>query len=378
MATAVTRRSVLAVIGVGLGAALTGCDSSEAPSVGTASPGPARPTGTDEPDGPEESSAPDRSTVPDEAVLLLALERSRTLAARCRRVRGATGRDQKLQDQVQSSLDEQTRVLQAVLETGNVSLPERSEPDGTAASTGTAPGGVGDQTEGPDAGATTAPGDSAGSTGSPPDGEAVTATADPAQRAAADLRALGRDCLEDVTPDALSALRDVSTDNLPMLLAIAGQRGATAHLFGNAPQWPELAGPTGEPAAALLDAYRPAVYGFEVLAARASGDERTAYEAVISPLRAQSRQLTQLAGDAASPAPLGYGLPPGAAGPERRTQLASDLLAVLPPTIMAPTKGFVGDPAAISGSVRLLADAVRLSQPWRPVTGFPGMRVPGA
>src|SRR5699024_228868 len=118
--------SVLAVIGVGLGAALTGCDSTEERSVGTASPGPAQPTGTDEPDRPEEPGAPDPTTVADEAVLLLALERARTLAARCRRIRGATGANQELHQQVQSALDEQTRVLEAVLAAGNVALPEPS------------------------------------------------------------------------------------------------------------------------------------------------------------------------------------------------------------------------------------------------------------
>lgn len=378
MASAVTRRSVLAVIGVGLGAALTGCDSSEEPTVGTAPPGPSQPAAPDQPDDPEESAGQDPATAADEAALLLALERARTLAERCRRVRGATGRDLELQQQVQSALDEQVRVLEAVLVAGSVALPEPSDPGDTATSTATAPGDGATSTGGPGSDAATNPADSAGATGAPGEGEAATSTADPAERATAALRALGRDCLEDVTPKALAGLHEISADNLPMLLAVAGQRGATAHLFGHAPDWQQLAGPTGEPAALLLDAYRPAVYGFEVLAARASGDERTAYEAVLSPLRAQSRQLTQLAGDAASPAPLGYGLPPGTAGPEQRTQLATDLLAVLPPTIMAPTAGFAGDQAAIAGSVRLMADAVRLSQPWRPVTGFPGMQVPGA
>lgn len=375
MATAVTRRSVLAVIGVGLGAALAGCDSSEKPTVGTSPPGPARPT---EPTEPEESTDPAASTVADQAALLLSLKRARTLADRCRQIRGATGRDLALQQQVQPALDEQVRVLEAVLEAGNIALPQASDPGDAAASTAPAPGEGAASTGGTASDTATGPADSAGATGAPPDREAVTSTADPAERAAADLRALGKSCLEDVTPAALTDLSQVGADNLPMLLSITGQRGATAHLFGQAPQWRKLAGPTAKPAAALLDAYRPAVYGFEVLAARASGDERTAYEGVLTSLRAVTRQLTQLAGDAAAPAPLGYGLPGGTEGQEGRADLAGQLMAVLPPTIMGPIGGFTNDPAAVAGSVRLLAEAVHLAQPWRPVTGFPGMQVPGA
>ncbi|WP_162802004.1 hypothetical protein [Ornithinimicrobium murale] len=375
MATAVTRRSVLAVIGVGLGAVLTGCDSAEEPTVSTATPGPGQPPDPAEPNDPAEPSDPTATTGADAAVLLLALERTRTLSARCRRIRGATGRHQQAQEQVQLALDEQVRVLTEVLEAGHVALPEPSDPgDAAAATSGGAPRSGAQE----DAQATADPEDSAGSTDPPADGDAATATVPAAERAVADLRALGQDCLDDITPAALTALSEVSADNLPMLLSIAGQRGATASLFGQQPQWQKLSGPTGDPAAALLDAYRPAVYGFEVLAARSRGDERTAYEAVLTPLREVTRQITQLAGDAAAPAPLGYGLPDGAAGQERRARLASDLLAVLPPTIMAPTTGFAGDPAAVAGSVRLLADVVRLAQPWRAVTGFPGMQVAGA
>lgn len=371
MANAVTRRSVLAVIGVGLGAALAGCDSGDEPTVSTATPGPAQPEDPSAPADPsdpaESDDDPSAAAGVDTPALLLALERTRTLADRCRRIRGATGRDHQLQQQVQAALDEQARVLTDVLDAGSVPIPSP-----TTGATGDASGTTG--APGDQGGAT---GDSAGSTGGGGDGDSATATAPPAERAAADLRALGRACLEDVTPDALTALGQLSADNLPMLLSIAGQRGATAHLLGHAPPWQQLTGPTGEPAATLLDAYRPAVYGFEVLAARASGEERTAYESVLIPLRTVTRQLTQLAGDAAAPAPLGYGLP-GGSGQQARADLAGKLLAVLPPTIMAPTGGFAGDPAAVAGSVRLLAESVRLGQPWRPVAGFPGMQVPGA
>ncbi|USQ78555.1 hypothetical protein NF556_13025 [Ornithinimicrobium faecis] len=374
MANAVTRRSVLAVIGVGLGAALAGCDSGEEPTVSTATPGPEQPEDPADLSDPEETDAPAPATAADSAALVLALERTRALATRCQQIRGATGGHLKTQQQVQEALDLQARVLTDVLEAGSVALPEPS-----TAPTGDASAGDGAASTGAPGDQSTSTSDQSGATAGPGgDGDTATATMPPAERAAADLRALGKACLEDVAPAALTSLSEVSAENLPMLLSIAGQRGATAHLLGHQPRWEELSGPTGDPAAAVLDAYRPAVYGFEVLAARASGDERTAYESVLTSLRAVTRQLTQLAGDAASPAPLGYGLPGGTAGQEGRAALASDLLAVLPPTIMGPTAGFAGDPASVAGAVRLLAESVRLAQPWRPLTGFPGMQVPGA
>lgn len=365
MANAVTRRSLLALLGVGVGAVAAGCDGGSAPTVSTSSPTPttpAVPNGSAEPSGPSE---PPVTQPVDTTLLEAALERAQTLSATCAAITGADGWHARTQAQVQTALDEQVRVLTGVLDPTAVTTAPGDRDTSTAA------GGPGDQESG------TASADDQAPTTAGDDRDATTATVSPRERAAADLRALGRDCLEDVTPEALATVADASADDLPMLLAIAAQRGATASIFGQDPQWAELAGPTGEAAAPLLDVYRPAVYGFEVLAARASGEERERFEAVLTALRAVTRQLTQLAGDSASPAPLGYGIPEGTGGNEGRAALAGDLLAALQPSIMTGTPEFTGDLDAVAGSVRLLAEAVALAQPWRPVAAFPGMQVAG-
>lgn len=366
MANAVTRRSLLALLGVGVGAVAAGCEGSSEPTVSTASPTPTTPevpSGSAEPSDPSE---PPPTQPVDTALLEAALERAQTLAASCAAITGAGGWHERAQSQVQGALDEQVRVLAGILDPGATPTAPADQDTTTATSPG-------------DQDTTTAPGDAGTSTATAPgDQDTTTATASPRERAAADLRALGRDCLADVTPEALSVVAGAGAEDLPMLLAIAAQRGATARLFGQDPQWAELTGPTGEAAAPLLDVYRPAVYGFEVLAARAGGEERESFESVLTALRAVTRQLTQLAGDSASPAPLGYGIPEGTGSKEGRATLAGDLLAALQPSIMAATPEFTGDQDAVAGSVRLLAEAVELAQPWRPLAGFPGMQVPGA
>ncbi|MCK0111245.1 DUF4439 domain-containing protein [Ornithinimicrobium sp. F0845] len=381
MAAAISRRSALAVMGVGLGAVLVACDGAPAPEDNsTATPGPNLP--------PEATPTPSQAA--DSGVLLLALARAQHLAASSRAITGADGWRRSAHQQIQTSLDEQVRVLEEVLRAGGVPVPTLSpttEPGGTTttgptdgdlttaspAPSGDSVGATGSDTAGDGAATSSAPGDAVQSTG-----DAAENTADAAAaRAVAQLRDLAQDCLQDVSTEALTGLTEVSAANLPMLIAIAGQRGATARILGADLVWEPLTGPSDAAAAELLDAYRPAVYGFEVLAARSHGDERTAYERVLSPLRQVTRQLTQLAGEAAPPAPLGYGLPEALDGQASRERLAGSLMAALPPTIMAPTKGFVGDVAAVTGSVHLLAEAVRLGRPWNPMTGFPGMQVPG-
>lgn len=364
MATAPTRRSVLAVLGAGFSTLLVGCEDSPGPAVSTATPGPS-PSADEEPQPSTQAPEP---TATDSTALALALERAQELAATCRSITGVEGWRVAAQQQVQQALDEQVRVIEAVLQTGAEAAPEPTTP---GLSEDRATGTAGQAATGP------TPGDREPGTGAPGDAAGRT-SASPAEQAAAQLAALGRACRQDVTPEALSLLSEVTEVNLPMLVAIAGQRGATAQLFGQSPGWRPLQGPTGQPAAALLEVFRPAEYGFEVLAARAQAEERTTYEEVLSELRVLTGALTELAGPAAPPAPLGYGLPEGSSGPEGRARLAGRLLAALPPTIMGQSGGLAGDQAAVAGLVRLLADSVWLGHPWHGVPAFPGMQVPGA
>lgn len=370
MAAVITRRSVLAALGVGLGAALAGCDGDPGAQDPPPAPGPNQP---DETSPPPSAAAP-----PDTDALLLALTRSRELAAACASITGASRGRRRLQEQVQDTLDGQVAILENVLTAGGVALPDPAPTDGAGQTS--APPATGDGA------ASTTSGDSAGSTNGG-DGAEHTNAGDEAsstqgpdeeELAAAALRDLARDLHQDVSPEALLSLTQLSAANLPMLLSLTSSRGACAQVLGEVPPWGDLTGPTGAAANELLTAYRPAVYGFEVLAARSREEERTAYEEVLTPLREVTRQITALAAEAAAPAPLGYGLPPLTGKAADREELAMDLLAALPPAIMGQTAAFTGDQPSIAGSVRLLAEASALAQPWISLRAFPGMRAPSA
>lgn len=371
MAAAISRRAALAVLGVGLGTALVACDSARNGTDPTANPGPG-PSGTvgqgnDEP-------AATAAEVPDSAALLAALARAEELAANSRAITGARGALERVHQQVQRALDEQARVLADVLRAGGVQVPQTQVPSPIATP------GPGDSATQTGAGAT---GDSAAQTSPGAAGDSTTQTGAgtaeaQAAQAGAQLTKLGRACRDDVSPTALAALGEISAANLPMLLSIAGQRGATAQVLATAPDWPPLDGPTGSACVASLAAFREAVYGFEVLAARSADEERKRYADVLGQLRLLTRELTSLAGPAAPPAPLGYGLPGPLGNQEARADLAGSLMAALPQTLLAPSGGFAGDPVATSGTVRLLADAVRLGRHWTPITAFPGLALPSA
>lgn len=357
MASQISRRLVLAALGLGAGAALVGCQDDSNGNDPTARPGPDR-------TGDADASATTPDVPPDVALLTAALTRARVLAQQCRGITGAASWRVAAQEQTQAALDEQVTVLERLLEAGEVPLP--APPADDAAGT-TAPG--------DDAAGTTAPGDDTASTTAPGDGAEQTWT--PAELAAEQLAELATQCAADVAPEALAALTVLSAEDLPVLVAVLAQRGATAAVFHRPAQWADLEGPTGADAQALLEAYRPARYAFAVLAARSREDERTSYEQALRPLREATRLLTRLAGDDADPAPLGYTLPEGTWEQEGRRQLATDLLAAIPPTITGQVPGLVEDAAGIAGSVRLLAEVLHAGREWRPIPGFPGMQVPG-
>src|SRR5699024_9594194 len=162
MADALTRRSVLAVLGVGFSTLLVGCEDSPGPAVSTATPGPS-PSPDEKPQPTTEAAEP---TATDSTALTLALRRGQELAATCRSITGAEGWRVAAQQQVQLALDEQVRVIESVLQTGAGAAPEPTTAPGlsedlatgTAGQAGTAP------VPGDGASATGAPGDAAGRT----------------------------------------------------------------------------------------------------------------------------------------------------------------------------------------------------------------------
>lgn len=349
MPASCSRRVLLALMAAGTAGLLAGCSEDSAVPQSAARPSP---TDAVEPaDGPRPTPAPaipdatDVSDAADRPALLAALLTSRDLRDRAALIRGVRGPQARVLEECSGALTQQVDALTRLLQAGGITVP----PDPAAA-----------PAERPDDAATTS-GTSAG-----------TST----ERSRL-LDELASAAALAVAPQMLDQLSEVSRVNLAMLTSVAAQRAAMAGALGRPVRWEPLAGPTGEAAAVLLGAVRPAGYGFQVLAARSRGDERAAYEATLTMLKALTRELTQLAGDAAPPAPLGYVLPDPLDTRHRRARLATALFAVLPPTVVAGAHAYTGDRASVAGTVRLLAEVVVAGRPWGlSIEGFAGMTVP--
>lgn len=338
MPEATSRRALLRLLAVGGAAGLAGLAGCELPQVRRNSDPDEAPGGSTA--GPvEPGPAVVPTDVADVLVLEAALRRSRELVALARRARpGGSSTAGPVLRTARETLATQADVLRQLLEAADVPVPTE-EPKGGR-------GGDDASTSGPD---------------------------DPRPPA----RRLGRVLRTDVARPALEELASVSSANLAMLTSVTAQRGALSTLLGADPRWEPLAGPTGQPAASMLDSFRPAVYAFEVLAARAGGADREAYEATLGELRRVTRMLTELAGSAAPPAPLGYGLPDGLGNPDRRRALAGEMLGALPPAVVRDAGGHTGDVAAVAGTVQVLATSLALGHEWgAPVAAFPGMTLP--
>lgn len=355
-----SRRSVLGLIGAGATTAVVGC----ADRKGRGPHDLTGPTQTPQPRTPTE--------VADVPALLAALARARELHTRTVAIQGAHGGVADILAEAAAAHAEQADVLERLLIAGAVQIPAAPPaplpPTPTSRTSSSAP-----------------PADDARATSvSPQDRErarveeaerAAEQTAEQAARAARHARALSEDAAEDVSASALSELAQVSGANLAMLTAITGQRGALAEL-GTELDWRPLGGPTGAAAAGVLAAFRQAVYAFEVIAGKASGDERDQFEPALSRLRNLTRQLTALAADAAPPAPLGYGLP-DLDTPALRRSLAGDVFAALPPSVVSGAGAHTEDLASVTGTVRLLTESLVLGRRWGlTLQGFPGMTVP--
>lgn len=364
MAAPLSRRRALVLLGLGAATGLSACTETTAP------PAPTGPSGTAPATTADDRTTPTAVEVPDTEVLQSALSRTREVLALTRAVRGAEGGLATLLTEAVAAHREQAEVLERVLTAGGAAVP-RSAADDATVTTRPSPGG--DDTE-----ATPAPGDDMGATAAP--GDAGAATVDPeAERArlAREVADLAARLDEDASPAALRTLAGVSGANLPMLLALTAQRLALADLLAERAPSPDLPGPRGRPAAALLPAYRAATYGLEVLAARASGEERAALSEALRWVRGSTDDLTVLAGAEAGPAPLGYGLDGPTGTEQERADLASQLLAALPAAVAVTAGDLSGDADGVHGCVLLAAGAVAHGRAWGlPFRGFPGMRVP--
>ncbi len=335
MSASWSRRTLVTVLACGTTGLLSGCEGGPSADVEV---GPTDGTGR-----------PIRSKAADVPLLVTVLQRTRYLLSLGRDL--GPGDQSRLLREAQTAHGLQADVLERLLQAARVDPGAASIP--------------------PDAGATTTAGSMPADAGA-----AATATATPPSRAQR-IVTLRSALADDVAGRQLRSLAKASAANLPMLVSVYGERGASAMLLGARVPWPPLSGPSGADAIGVLGGLRPAVYALEVAAARSSAAERERYEAALAPLGKLTRQVTELAGAAAPVAPLGYGLPGPLTTRAQRTDLVAAALRPLPAAVVAGTGGLTGDRAAIFGSVRLLAEVLRVGHPFGlPVTGFPGMSVP--
>ncbi|AKU16473.1 DUF4439 domain-containing protein [Luteipulveratus mongoliensis] len=164
-----------------------------------------------------------------------------------------------------------------------------------------------------------------------------------------------------------------STTYVPMLAAVLASRGAAGQSLGQAPVWPAARMPSAL-AVSLLAAVRPAVYGFEMIAARTPSKERKPVRATLKQLYAARSSLEAAAGAAAPPAQLTYQLPFAITDASSRSRLAQELLTAMVTTAAGQAAGVRGRPADLSGLLDVWSTAIALSWTWGVApTAFPGL-----
>jgi hypothetical protein len=179
---------------------------------------------------------------------------------------------------------------------------------------------------------------------------------------------------EALSAPALSDLAGISTERVALFGSMTAQRAAAVRLLGGRLPAGTLTAPTGEVAAALLEATRSAVYGFEVVVTQTDVSHREAAEQTLGTLRTRSSELQLLAGPAAPPIPLGYALPFPVSTPAAAIRLATHLMTALRASIACQLPAVTGDAEGLAGTVQLLTDVCVHAVTWRvPLTAFPGL-----
>ena len=325
-----SRRSLLVALTVGSMTALSGCRVRL------------------EGDAPRTPTPPARQPMPDEQALLTARRdavRLRDLAA------GLGGAATPTTELLATVHGLQADVFESVLRSGGVPPAEiagtpTTTPPPTATTTA---GGTADAAAG---GTATAPAQAASGVGEliAAEGEALSA-------------------------QALSDLAGISTERVALFGSMTAQRAAAVRLLGGRlPAAGPLTAPTGEPAAALLEALRSAVYGFEVVASQTDVSHSRAAGQTLGALRTRSAELQLLAGPAAPPIPLGYALPFPVSTPAAALRLATHLMTALRASIASQLPVVTGDAEGLTGTVQLLTDVCVRAVTWRvPLTAFPGL-----
>ena len=183
--------------------------------------------------------------------------------------------------------------------------------------------------------------------------------------------------VEAVSAGVLAEVAGATETNRSVLASVAAQRAAAAGLLGGTVPWPN-ADPLAPPSAArLLEATRPVVYAFEVVAAQLAGDKRLPALATLAALRVREEELTAAAGASATADPLGYALPYPVTSPDLAHRLAGEVLARLVEGGLELVPGLPAGSTSLTAIIRLQAQAQSLAHDWgaTPVP-FPGMAYP--
>lgn len=283
-------------------------------------------------DAPRIPLLPVRTPMADEPVLLAALPVAMALAASCAELAGVTlrGAVRGIPARLAAVHLRQAAVLRQVLDEGGVPIPAMTP------STTTTPG---------------APGGNVG-------GVAALAVAE----------------REAVSPSALAALAGVSVTHLALLLALTAQRAAAATLLGAPPRWDPPTGPTSQAVVPQLAATRAAVYAFQVVAAQSDKPTRPLALRTLGALQARAAVQEVRAGSAAGPPPLGYRLPFPVDDPRAARRLAGVVLGRLMLESAGAALPLAGDQAALTSTVRWLAETQLLAIQWGGrLAAFPGL-----
>ncbi|WP_411284091.1 DUF4439 domain-containing protein [Lapillicoccus sp.] len=180
-----------------------------------------------------------------------------------------------------------------------------------------------------------------------------------------------------VSAQVLAGVAGATEPNRSVLASVAAQRASAAGLLGGTVTWSDgdpLAPPT---AARLLEATRPVVYAFEVVAAQLAGDQRPPALATLAALRVREGELTGAAGASATADPLGYALPYPVTSPDLARRLAGEVLTRLVEGGLELIPVLPAGSTSLTAVVRLQSQAQFLAHEWGAVTvPFPGMAYP--
>ena len=180
-----------------------------------------------------------------------------------------------------------------------------------------------------------------------------------------------------ISAEVLAGVAGATGANRSVLASVAAQRASAAGLLGGTVTWSD-ADPLAPPTAArLLEATRPVVYAFEVVAAQLAVDQRPPALVTLAALRVREGELTAAAGASAAADPLGYALPYPVTSPDLARRLAGEVLTRLVDGGLELVPVLPAGSTSLTAVVRLLAQAQSLAHGWGATPApFPGMDYP--